>query len=54
MHQDLTRLVTDRVTSRAKLIMSAAEKEDEKTRKKQGRGRRPHAIALSVGQACSG
>lgn len=36
LHQDLTRLVTDRVASRPKLIMTAADKDEEKARKKKG------------------
>jgi hypothetical protein len=36
LHQDLTRLVSDRIASRPKLIMTAADKDEEKTRKKKG------------------
>lgn len=36
LHQDLTRLVSDRIASRPKLIMNAADKEEQKTRKKRG------------------
>ena len=36
LQQDLTRLVADRVASRAKLMMHAADKEELKTRKKRG------------------
>jgi hypothetical protein len=36
LQQDLTRLVTDRVASRAKLMMHAADKEEITTRKKRG------------------
>ncbi|GMA74503.1 hypothetical protein GCM10025880_09200 [Methylorubrum aminovorans] len=36
LNQDLTRLVTDRITSRPKLMMNAADKEEQKNRKKRG------------------
>lgn len=36
LHQDLTRLVVDRIASRPKLMMTAADKEEAKTRKKKG------------------
>lgn len=36
LQQDLTRLVADRVASRAKLMLHAADKEELKTRKKRG------------------
>lgn len=36
LHQDLTRLVSDRVASRPKLIMNAVDKEEQQTRKKKG------------------